>query len=219
MFCKAAVKYKTIILFCVALCCNYALNSFIIALVRMINFFGISTFHASIAWLISLVAMSMDLWMMSFSDFLDDGIESVMLVGSVRNDACCAISFVQSVFAFHDISVSDFPLAFVVASVRIFHSIFEFVFWVSVIIFMMMFWCINLLTVMCDFFMYNWNLMVMMWIIFVIDFCFVSNRWEPSSSKSDDCDENLRKTIFNKFLIKQTLNFQLTANDFIIFLF
>lgn len=75
-----------------------------------------------------------NLRVVSVTDFLDNRVESVVLISGVLNDAFRAIGFIQSVFSFNDIAVASFPLAFVVAGVRIFYSILEFVFRMGMII-------------------------------------------------------------------------------------
>lgn len=78
--------------------------------------------------------MVINLWVVSVSDLLNDSIKSVMLVCGVLNHTLCAVRFIQTIFALHNIAVANFPLAFVVACVSVFYAIFEFVLGISVVI-------------------------------------------------------------------------------------
>lgn len=63
------------------------------------------------------------------ADILDDCIEARLVVGVVLNDAFSAVSFVQRVFAFDDISVAVFPVAVNISSLWIVDAVFKLVGW------------------------------------------------------------------------------------------
>lgn len=62
--------------------------------------------------------------------FLHHGIESVVIVSSVVNHPEGTIGFSYGVMSFDHVSVSDFFLGFVIASMRVTYSISKFVFWI-----------------------------------------------------------------------------------------
>lgn len=117
--------------------------------------------------------------MVGFSDLLDDGLESIVIVCGVLDNADCAIGLIQTVFALHNIAVTNFPLTFVVTGVGVFDSIFEFVLWVCVM-FVMMLWLVMFIAVMLWNLWNNWCMMVMNWIVIVVDFNAVSVRCNNS---------------------------------------
>lgn len=63
--------------------------------------------------------------------FRDDGLETIVLVGSVLHLANGAISVHEGVLALHYITVAYFMLRFVITGVWVFNTVFVFVFWVS----------------------------------------------------------------------------------------
>lgn len=89
-----------------------------------------------VLWLMLIMIrfVVVDLRMMSVAYLLNHSVKSVMFVCGVLNDAFCAICFIQAVFAFHNVAVSNFPLTFVVASVSIFDAVLEFVLGIRVVI-------------------------------------------------------------------------------------
>lgn len=109
----------------------------------------------------------------SFSNLFDDGLESIVLIGCVLNNANCAIGLVQTVFALHNITVTNFPLTFMVSRVGVFDSIFEFVLWVCVM-FVMMLWLMMIIAVVLRNFWNNWCILVMNWVVIVMDFNVIS---------------------------------------------
>lgn len=116
--------------------------------------------------------------MLSFSNLLDDGSESIEIIGRVRNYSCGSVGFIQGVLAVHFVSVADLPVAFVVAGVRVFDTIFEFVLWIRVVIVVLTF----LLAMMLEY-GGNWGVMMLMEVTMslhrraiVFDFNFVLRR-------------------------------------------
>lgn len=59
------------------------------------------------------------------------GVETVVGVGGVVHSADSTVGFHQGVLALHHIAVALFVLRFLVASVRVCHSVFELVFWIG----------------------------------------------------------------------------------------
>lgn len=84
--------------------------------------------------MVDLRLLMVDLWVVSVSNLLNNSIESWFVISVILNYAFRAISFVQSVFAFHDIPVAHLPLAFVVTSVFVLNAILVFVFWIRMVI-------------------------------------------------------------------------------------
>lgn len=72
-------------------------------------------------------------WVVSVSRAGDDGIESVVLIGSVIDGTDGAVRFEKLVLTFDYITITGFVLGFVVTSVWVFDSVFELVFWIRLL--------------------------------------------------------------------------------------
>lgn len=168
----------------------------------------------------------MGLWVVSFSNLLHNGVETWFVISSVRNDSSCSISFFNCVFSLHGITITNFPLALVITSMRIFYSIFKFVFWVCIII-LMVFGTMMFIASMFFDVVWNNRYAIMMVVLLMVNrvmamlhFNFVSwwrNYWSCCDS-NNYCEDNLKWLKFN-YVDKcgRFCNFyQLTANDFII---
>ncbi|CAO1409558.1 unnamed protein product [Diamesa tonsa] len=77
--------------------------------------------------------------MMSFSNVLNDSIESIFLVRGIRYNTFATISFLKRIFSFYNISITMFPLAFVVTGFFVLNSIFIFVCWMCKVIVLFIF--------------------------------------------------------------------------------
>jgi hypothetical protein len=119
----------------------------------------------------------MMIFMMGMADSLDVSVESMVVISGVFYNSFGSISFIQSVFTLDFVTVSFLPLAFVVMSVWVFYSIFEFVFWISEII---------LVLFMVDWFMVvnSWSDMVDYWSVFMMTVVAVFNVTFSESSCS-----------------------------------
>lgn len=67
--------------------------------------------------------------MMRLPGLGDDGVESVVRIRGVVHRSQSTVGLGDSVIAFDDVAVAFFFLRLVVARVKVFHSVFELVFW------------------------------------------------------------------------------------------
>lgn len=99
----------------------------------------------------AIVLFAIDSWMMCMSNFLNNGIETIVIIGCVLNQTSCAVRFLKFVstfefellideaiwiwlisrisYTFNNSAMTTFPLFFVVSGMCIFYSIFEFIIW------------------------------------------------------------------------------------------
>lgn len=71
--------------------------------------------------------MPMMIWMVGMADFLDDSIEAMMFVGYIVDDSLRTVGLVQPVLTFNLITVPRFPSFFMIARMRIVHTVAIFV--------------------------------------------------------------------------------------------
>ena len=74
--------------------------------------------------------MVSDDWFAMFVGCLDDGNESVVLVGVVFHCASPAISFLQTVGSFHFVAIPRFPLLLHITFMWVVDCVVKFIFWV-----------------------------------------------------------------------------------------
>jgi len=65
------------------------------------------------------------LGMMGVSQFLDDSIEAIVIISCVLHDTCGTISLLQRVAAVNLVAIPGFPLALLIARVRILDTVVE----------------------------------------------------------------------------------------------
>lgn len=76
---------------------------------------------------LEMVAMGLDMWMMSMSFFFNDCIEAMMLVSYIVNNTFSAIWLIKPVLSFDLITMPCFPGFFMVMCVLIFDSVAIFI--------------------------------------------------------------------------------------------
>jgi hypothetical protein len=102
----------------------------------ILNFFELNESHFSRCSQISgsVMVSMVSVVVVGVSDSFNVGLEASVLVRRVLDDALGAVSFVQSVLALDDVSVSVLPLALVVAGVGVLDSVLVLVGWVVVVV-------------------------------------------------------------------------------------
>uniref|UniRef100_A0AAG5D7K1 Uncharacterized protein n=1 Tax=Anopheles atroparvus TaxID=41427 RepID=A0AAG5D7K1_ANOAO len=86
---------------------------------------GVSVAISSVR--VSFLMVSVHLRMVGMSDALHVRLESVVLIRGVLHHSLGSIGLVQRVGSLDDVSIPVFPLALVVAGVRVLHAILELV--------------------------------------------------------------------------------------------
>lgn len=83
-----------------------------------------------------------NLWVVSMTDVLYNCVESVVVISGVRYNTSCAVSFLQRVFAFNNVSITNFPLMLFVTGVFVVDSIFVLVLGICIVVLIVV-WCIS----------------------------------------------------------------------------
>lgn len=87
---------------------------------------------------VATLMVSINLWVMSMTNAFHVRLESMMLVGSVFDNALSSISFMQRVLSLHNVSIAVFPLALVISGLMILDAVLELILGMRMVFLMVM---------------------------------------------------------------------------------